>query len=390
MTILVVSGRFASRNGQLLVNPDEVNAALRNRGVRLSIEVLKESLWLRGTFPQPDGSRKRQRLSLKLKATPGELYQAEARALQLHDAIKSGAYPSCGLPWDRETRKSQGSEVRALRPVGEWIESLKGEFWAGRVPTAAAQRTWDRLMVDLKRLPEGAELTMDLLTAIASGTEPGSRTRLECCKVFKRLAKHAGLADYDALDLLRTPYEPQPRELPKDEELLTLVQALRTDKKWGWATAALMAYGCRPSEVFSLRPEANGTARVLTIKRKGKLPAWRTALCLPGELLEELALEEINRPWEFLTPAAYDSAEAKRMTDSWGSWLSRQDRGALEGLHLYDFRHCWAVRSIRQNLNASLAAKCMGHDLAVHSRTYHRWLEQADIAAVAAALRAQR
>jgi hypothetical protein len=28
----------------------------------------------------------------------------------------------------------------------------------------------------------------------------------------------------------------------------------------------------------------------------------------------------------------------------------------------------------------------MGHDIAVHHRTYHRWLDQADIAAVAASL----
>ena len=30
-----------------------------------------------------------------------------------------------------------------------------------------------------------------------------------------------------------------------------------------------------------------------------------------------------------------------------------------------------------------MAAKCMGHDIAVHHRTYHRWIDQADIAAAA-------
>ena len=43
----------------------------------------------------------------------------------------------------------------------------------------------------------------------------------------------------------------------------------------------LITYGCRPSEVFSLRPADNGTAKVLTVKQKDKLPIWRTALALP-------------------------------------------------------------------------------------------------------------
>jgi pyridoxine 5'-phosphate synthase PdxJ len=38
-------------------------------------------------------------------------------------------------------------------------------------------------------------------------------------------------------------------------------------------------------------------------------------------------------------------------------------------------------------LNASLAAKTMGHSLDVHHRTYHRWLEQQDVATVAATLK---
>ena len=33
-----------------------------------------------------------------------------------------------------------------------------------------------------------------------------------------------------------------------------------------------------------------------------------------------------------------------------------------------------------------MAAKCMGYTVSVHHNTNHRWLDQADIAAVAAAL----
>ena len=54
----------------------------------------------------------------------------------------------------------------------------------------------------------------------------------------------------------------------------------------------------------------------------------------------------------------------------------------MPDMDLYDFRHAWALRSIRKNLKASLAARTMGHSLDVH-HTYHRWLDQADVAAVA-------
>jgi hypothetical protein len=68
---------------------------------------------------------------------------------------------------------------------------------------------------------------------------------------------------------------------------------------------------------------------------------------------------------------------AKRLAVLSGKWA---DVIAL-GLQLYDIRHAWAARSIRKNLNASLATKTMGHSLDVQHLTYHRWLDQAAAAA---------
>lgn len=365
-----------------MVNPTAVNQALRERGVRLTVEVLKDGLWVRGTLPQPDGSRKRQRLSLKLKATKGELNRAESRALQLHDAISSGAYPACGLPWEKALEVAKATTTDEQTTVGGALQRLQAEFWIGRIRTSAAERTWDRITTELKRLPQGAMLTTDLLVAVAATTKAGSRSRLEACKVYKRLGKLAGLVGLEQLDALRTPYEPKQRVLPSDEAVLQLVERVREHERWGWATAALVVYGCRPAEVFSLQPASDGTARVLSIKRKGKLPAWRTALALPPDWVTRLELARVQKPWGCDSPAAYDSVLAKELVEKWGKWLGRQG----EGMQLYDVRHAWAVRSIRLGLNASLAAKTMGHSLAVHHSTYHRWLEQSDVAAVAAAL----
>ena len=87
-------------------------------------------------------------------------------------------------------------------------------------------------------------------------------------------------------------------------------------------------------------------------------------------------------PWDVKSSTEYDTAKDKLITDQWGRWLRNQH----PTLQLYDLRHAWAIRSISKLPSTSLAAKCMGHRLAVHHDTYHRWLDQADIAAVAASL----
>ncbi len=143
--------------------------------------------------------------------------------------------------------------------------------------------------------------------------------------------------------------------------------------------------GCRPSEVFSLKPNKNGTARVLTLNKTDKIK-WRTALALPPYLVEGLDLYDVRRDWEFeFDLSNYDSREAKRQTDMWGGWLSR-NCGHL-GVQLYDIRHAWCIRSIRANIQTALAAKCMGHDITTHTRTYASSLDQADVEAVAKTLK---
>lgn len=77
--------------------------------------------------------------------------------------------------------------------------------------------------------------------------------------------------------------------------------------------------------------------------------------------------------------------EAKRLTDHWAKWL----KARAPGLRLYDLRHSWAIRSIRTNVPTGLAARCMGHDIAVHCSTYHHALQQSDVAAFMAARRHQ-
>lgn len=366
---------------------DQVTAHLRQRGLKGSLAENQGRLYWRCTATGSDGVRKSRRVALGLPADPGELLEAESRVVQLAAAMARGGTLPDQLPWEAEDKPStRGSGGQAGTPttttnsavtVADATALLEADFWKGKVRTSAAERTWDRIAGELRRLPAGATLTLPLLLAVASATTAGSRTRLESVKVLKRLARCAGLEGAEQLDALRTPYEPGERNLPSEEQLRELLERLPAGHKYSWATWALATYGCRPSEVFSLTPAEDGTARVLTVKRKGKLPVWRTALALP--LAPAPGARSV--PLEVASPSAYDSLEAKRVTGAWGKWWV----AFSGGVQLYDLRHAWAVRSIRQAVPTGLAARCMGHDIGVHTKSYHRWLDQADVAAFAAA-----
>ena len=348
----------------------------------VSINQRKDALVLRAVLPPKTGvgPGKQQWLPLGLKADEHGVKVAHQRALAVAAAKSAGTFDWNNLPWEPPPPPSLGQT--GDRPsditVADAVEQLEADFWQGRVRTSAAERTWQRLRAEVDRMPPAATLTMDLMVATANTTSPGTRTRQEFLKVSKRVAKLVGIDGTERLDALKTPYEPEVRDVPADETIAELVDSVADDPTWGWCLWALATFGCRPAEVFSLRPAGDGTAQVLTVKRKGKLPIWRTALALP------VSQPQCDRmvPWDVGAPAKYDSATAKLHCDRWAGWLRRRH----PTIQLYDLRHAWAIRSISKLPSTSIAAKCMGHDIAVHHRTYHRWIDQADIAAVAAGL----
>ena len=48
------------------------------------------------------------------------------------------------------------------------------------------------------------------------------------------------------------------------------------------------------------------------------------------------------------------------------------------GFSPYDLRHAWAVRTIHLGLPDTVAARMMGHSVAIHTRTYHHWITHRD------------
>ena len=356
------------------------NASLKSRGIKLVIQPRKNAFFVRGTWTDLFGVRKQRWLPLKIAATPAGVTDAEVAAVTAWTAIKKGDDPALAFAQEVETKVSRRHEQSDVIDV---IDLFIEDYWSTRKKTEAAQRTWDRINNELKRLPENTRLTTRLLEAtVKAKTEPDTRSRLECCKVFKRLGIFAKLQDLENLDRLRGSYEPAPVELPSDENLIAFLDEVRPTK-WGWVLCAAATFGQRCGEVPSLNLNDDGTATSITLKRRGKPPSMRTCFALPSAFIERWKLHDVDIPGDvrWIKPESYSSKEGQRWVQAWRQGLRGKKVQAAMKEHLrgkFDnrlLRHCWAVRSISSGLKVSLCAKAMGHTVAVHEHEDHRWLE---------------
>lgn len=375
-----------------MVDLDALNTLLTARGIRFQVEQRRQTLTARGTFPQLDGSRKRGRIPLGLQAVSSDLITAELRCLQLHTAIQAGTYPPT-LPWSTPVDQSNA----VVPPISGLtceaaLRSFEATYWQSRARTSASERTWERVHGELRRLPPAAPCTLQLMVqTIVARTKPNSRARLECCKVYKRLARHLNLeGDLEGLTRLQGSYEPAERLIPNDAQIEKFLDAAIATK-WGWCYAALATFGCRPAEIPSLVIHADGTASCLTIKRHNRAPALRTCFALPLNWIERYALRKARLPNDvrWTRPSEYDSLESRRFVDAWRhGQRTRELQGLLasfEDFDLYTLRHRWAIRSIEAGKPLTLCAHAMGHSATVHERTYHHHIQHEDLRKIMAA-----
>ena len=103
------------------------NAALKARGVKGRIIVVRDSLFLRGTFTAADGTRKDRRIALGLNAHQGQLLEEEARVLQLASIINSTGMVPALLPWDVPVVEVVQKTDNLT--VAEAVARLEEDFW---------------------------------------------------------------------------------------------------------------------------------------------------------------------------------------------------------------------------------------------------------------------
>lgn len=168
------------------------------------------------------------------------------------------------------------------------------------------------------------------------------------------------------------PGQTQARELPSDELIIQTFEQI-PNPTWRFVYGVMATYGLRNHEVFFAdyrnlqKPGREAILEVLPTTKTGSHEVWP----FHPEWVELFGLRQGSLP-----PINTDLNQITLQRI--GQQVTRQFRRYGLPFAPYDLRHAWAVRTIHIGLPDTVAARMMGHSVAVHNRTYHRWISRRD------------
>ena len=154
--------------------------------------------------------------------------------------------------------------------------------------------------------------------------------------------------------------EAQQKLVVSQNQILELAVKVIVNPTYGWLTAALILYGCRPIEAFSLIPSADGTASVIDFNEKPSNNIRRTIKANPFDFVEKLNMvDQVSQPIFFHDFEDYDFNEINNIIMNWDSWF----KDIQNNLELDEIRNYWAKRVISDGISKEIAATYMGISL---------------------------
>jgi hypothetical protein len=368
----------------------QVNQRLKAAQLGLQVERRGNVLNLRGTLPpRPDRSRLRpsqQRLSLGIPATTAGLKQIEQEAKIIAAQLIQNTFD-----W-REYLNFSGGKRLSQQSLSEQIAAFEQHFLgqAQRLSNPAATKTtWNSAYAPyLRKLSAIAadhpSLTLtEAIYKTVNSTGVNSRGRQLCCTTLSAFAEFLSLELPQDLKTLWGGYNTsltQARELPDDEAILAAWQQI-PNPAWKFVYGMMATFGLRNHEVFFCNyaglKRGDKMIEVLPTTKTGSHQVW----AFYPEWIDQFELRHIQLP-------EVETDLNKTTLQRIGQRVTAQFRRYGIEFSPYDLRHAWAVRTIHFGLPDTVAAKMMGHSVAVHTRTYHKWITERDHQqAVDAALR---
>ncbi|MCP9891849.1 site-specific integrase [Cyanobium sp. Aljojuca 7D2] len=377
------------------------NSALARAGLSLRLELRGQRLGLRGPLPCRHGTGRHpvQRISLGLAADAAGLEQAKERLKEVLRQLQQGRFdwsawaralpePTPGSPAAERVAGRVTSPVMkgSDDPLG--LESFEAAFFADprrRRNPAGCRTTWTSAYRPyLRRLGAVAAernwpLGLPLLETVLESYAPTSRSRQQCGTALAALARHMGQPlpeDWAERAAGYGLHAARFRRLPGDPQILALAEQI-PNPSWRLAYGLMATYGLRNHEIFfcdlsALAPGGDRVIRVLPTSKTGEHQVWP----FQPEWVEHFGLEQLASTEPPLPPVATD---LRRTTlQQVGRRVAEQFRRYDLPITPYDLRHAWAVRTIHIGLPDTVAARMMGHSVAIHTRTYHHWITRRD------------
>jgi integrase len=329
-------------------------------------------------------------LSLGLLADLNGLKEAERIVqlveLQLHRQL---------FEWDQwlpkqtvQQHNPEGESRAVVHPLDHDLETFKEAFFADprrRRSPAGSRTTWSGAYQPYLRrlkalaLEQHSFLTPDLLLLTLNSYSDGSRSRQQCSTALGALARHQNLALPDAWRAEAGGYglhRARFRQLPSDSQILEAILRI-PNPGWRLVYGLMATYGLRNHEVFftdvsALADGGDRVIRVLPTTKTGEHQVWP----FHPEWVDRFNLTHLASNAAALPSVCTDLRHTT--LQQVGRRVAEQFRRYDVPLTPYDLRHAWAVRTIHIGLPDTVAARMMGHSVAIHTRTYHHWITRRD------------
>ncbi|MFK8181996.1 MAG: site-specific integrase [Phormidesmis sp.] len=368
-----------------------INQRLKAAKLGLKIEKRGRKLNLRGTFPPRPNSTKlkpyQQRIPLSLPTDQLGLRTIERKAL-----IVAAQLIACTFDW-QEHIDTDVVRQRVGATLPAQLEAFQAHFFQTRsdaAQPASVRSTWQKAYLPyFRKLQKISEQHPDIplteaIYATVQVTKANSRSRQVCCTALDALATFLDVPLPTPLKSFSGSYgnsKTQVRSLPTDAEIIAAYELI-PNAAWRFVYGIMATYGLRNHEVFfsdyamlaSGDPEA--AIEVLESTKTGSHDVWP----FPLEWVEQFNLRKVDLP-QLNTDLTQTTLQLV------GQQVSLQFKRYGIPFAPYDLRHAWAVRTIHKGLPDTVSARMMGHSVAIHNRTYHRWITRRDQrAAVRAAM----
>ena len=359
---------------------DQLNRQLADEGHSLRVEQRGQRLNLRGRLPdrRNPGVERMQRLSLGLAADPDGLRDAEHTLRQVQRQLQRRQFS-----WDDW---SSERSTAAHTDVDGAVASFEKAFFTDprrRRNPSGSRTTWTSAyrpyLRRLQALAADQPLGCDLLMNVLASYDDGSRSRQQCATALGALARHLDIPLPDnwrqeagGYGLHRARF----RQLPTDAQILEAVLQI-PNPGWRLVYGLMATYGLRNHEVFfsdlsSLCSSGDRVIRVLPSTKTGEHQVWP----FKPDWVDRFDLERLGSDRQALPAIQTDLRQTT--LQQVGRRVSEQFRRYALPITPYDLRHAWAVRTIHIGLPDTVAARMMGHSVAIHTRTYHHWITRRD------------
>ncbi|MGB7251670.1 MAG: site-specific integrase [Phormidesmis sp.] len=373
-----------------------VNQRLKAAKLGLKIERRGEKLNLRGTLPPRPGSPKlrpsQQRIPLGLPAHKAGLKQIEKTAKVIAARLIEQTFdwqdylgPLAGLS---QTGADLSVQIAAFEH--HFFQLRLEESNGSHHRLASVRTTWEKAYVPyLRKLQRIAAKhpsfsLSEAIYATVQSTQANSRARQVCCTALEALATFLNAPLPTPLKSFWGSYgnsKTQTRSLPTDDEILSAYQKI-PNPTWRFVYGIMATYGLRNHEVFFsdydllASGDEEAAIEVLETTKTGQHDVWP----FYPEWVDTFDLREIALP-------NINTDLTRTTLQRVGQQVSLQFKRYGIPFAPYDLRHAWAVRTVHMGLPDTVSARMMGHSVAIHNRTYHRWITRRDQrAAVKAAM----